>query len=104
MGVHDEDNQASEFSPGRRLLDASSIQSTAASWKNRTITASCRIQMVFQDPTVLRWLDSITDSMDMNLGKLREIGKDRESWRAAAHGLQTVGHNLAPEQQWQQFF
>ena len=55
--------------------------------------------MVFQDPTVLRWLDRITDSMDMNLGKLWETGKDRESWRAAAHGLQTAGHNLAPEQQ-----
>ena len=32
-------------------------------------------------------LDSITDSMDMNLSKLQEIVKDREAWRAAAHGI-----------------
>ena len=33
----------------------------------------------------MRWLDSITDAMNMNLGKLREMVRDREAWRAAIH-------------------
>ena len=41
----------------------------------------------------MRWLDGITDSMDMGLGGLRELVINREVWRAAIHGLQRVRHD-----------
>ena len=45
----------------------------------------------------IRWLDGITDLMDMGLGGLRELVIDRETWHAAVHGIERVGHDWMTE-------
>ena len=49
----------------------------------------------------MRWLDSLPDSMDLNLRKLQEIVEDRGAWHAALHGVAKSQQDLATEQQGQ---
>ena len=49
----------------------------------------------------MRWLDDITDAMDMSLSRLRELVMDREDWHATIHGSQRGGHDWTTELNWE---
>ena len=49
----------------------------------------------------MRWLDSIADAINLNLGKLQEMMRDREAWPAAIHGVARVRRDWMTEQQQQ---
>ena len=85
----------------RRPSSSSKIFSTSfpGKWENLYSDLSGKIEgKRRRGRQRMKWLDDITDSMDMNLGGLWEMVKDRDAWRAVVHEIAKVGHDTATEQ------